>query len=97
MSKDWDKICKSIETPPDSDAEDELNVQMVKKNAKRISDVLHLAMPMLDSKHASSTPRGVNRVDAFASNLSGAANVTALSSCESPHSEAKDLPNEAPC
>lgn len=65
MPKDWDKICRDIQTPPDSDEEDELNIQKVKKNAQKISDVLHHMMPTLDESLAKGLPRGVNSMAAF--------------------------------
>ena len=62
MTKDWDKICRDIPTPPDSDAEDELNVQKVKKNAQMISDVLHRSIPVLDPELSGSLPAGLNNL-----------------------------------
>lgn len=63
--KNWDKICSEIETPPDSDADDELNVLKVQKNAQKISDVLHHMLPNLDDALAKSLPKGVNSMAAF--------------------------------
>ena len=67
--KNWDKILRDIQTPPDSDDEDELNIMSVQKNARKVSDILHHALPMLDSSHASSLPKGMNNMESFANPL----------------------------
>ena len=58
--KDWDKIMAEIPTPPDSDAEDDLNVMSVQKNAQKVSDALHHLMPNLPSELAGPLPKGMN-------------------------------------
>jgi hypothetical protein len=67
--KNWEQICRSIATPPDSDAEDELNIMSVQKNARKVSDVLHHALPMLDPAKAASLPKGMNSMAPFANPL----------------------------
>ena len=63
--KNWDKIVSDIPTPPDSDEEDVLNVEMVKKNALRVSDLLHHMMPNLPTELAGDLPKGMNRIGDF--------------------------------
>ena len=74
--KDWDAICKSIKTPPDSDEEDGLNILSVKKNAQKVSDILHHALPMLNSTLASGLPKGMNNMASFSSPLKSAIDAT---------------------
>ena len=67
---------RDIETPPDSDAEDEMNIQTVKKNAKRVTELLHQMMPNLDPSMVPtemSPPLGMNRPDIMRAMLSNAA------------------------
>ena len=72
-SKDWSKICSELESPPDSDAEDEVNVQSVAKNARKVSDILHHIIPSLDASNASGLPKGVNNLSSFAASFTEAA------------------------
>ena len=81
--KDWDKILREIPTPPDSDAEDDLNIEKVKKNARNISDILHQTIPSLDPSLSDSLPRGVNDLSRFASHW-GDAVAPAKGTCASP-------------
>ena len=67
--KDWDKILREIPTPPDSDAEDELNIMSVQRNAQKVSNIMHHLMPNLDSSLAGALPRGMNRPDDLAREL----------------------------
>lgn len=57
-TKDWDKIMRDIATPPDSDEDDVLNVQTVKKNARRVVDMLHSVTGRDD---LAAPPKGMNR------------------------------------
>ena len=63
MPKDWDAIMREIPTPPDSDSEDILNEQSVKKNAKRVVELLNNVAPNLDRTRAGAPPMGMNRAD----------------------------------
>ena len=58
-----------IPTPPDSDAEDDLNILKVQKNARRVSDVMHHILPNLSSKLAGPLPKGMNTVDDLARDM----------------------------
>ena len=67
---------RDIETPPDSDAEDEMNIQTVKKNAKRVTELLHQMMPNLDPSMIPtemSPPLGMNRPDIMRAMLASSA------------------------
>ena len=84
--KNWDKICRDIQTPSDSDAEDDLNIMSVQKNAQKVSDILHHALPMLDSSRASGLPRGMNSLASFSDPLKRA--------IDSSRKPASDLPRK---
>tara|TARA_B110001450_G_scaffold256622_1_gene287801 strand:+ start:12026 stop:12436 length:411 start_codon:yes stop_codon:yes gene_type:complete len=61
--KNWKTILDSISSPEESDAEDELNVLQVQKNAKRVSELVHQFVPGLaeDRDHLKgNTPLGMN-------------------------------------
>jgi hypothetical protein len=61
--KDWKTILNSISSPEDSDAEDELNVMQVQRNARRVAELMHQFVPGLgeDKSHLKGdTPLGMN-------------------------------------
>ena len=64
--KDWKTILDNISSPEDSDADDELNVMQVQKNARRVAELMHNFVPGLgDSKDhlKGDTPMGMNNTD----------------------------------
>ncbi len=64
--KDWKSIMGSISSPEDSDAEDELNVVQVQRNARRVAELMHQFVPGLgeDKSHLKgNTPLGMNNAD----------------------------------
>ena len=69
MHKDWDKICRELSSPESSDADDDINVMSVKKNASRVAQLLHGIIPGLDKSKAGDAPKGMNRAEAFANTL----------------------------
>ena len=60
MKKDWDRIMREIPTPPDSDEEDSLNVVSVQKKAKRVTELIHSAIPGMDPRFAGAPAKGMN-------------------------------------
>lgn len=63
MGKDWDAIMREIPTPPSSDEDDDLNVRSVHKNARKIVNFMHSAIPGLDETRMSALPKGLNKAD----------------------------------
>lgn len=62
MPKDWDAIARALSSPESSDAEDDLNVMSVHKNAKRVTQLMHAVLPSLDQAEAAGyAPPGMNR------------------------------------
>lgn len=58
--KNWDKIVKELSSPESSDAEDDLNVMSVQKNAKRVGELMSGVIPTLDSNKQGAPPKGMN-------------------------------------
>ena len=58
--KNWDAILRDISSGEDSDEHDSLNVQSVQKNAHRVAEMLHGAMPGLDPSVMRTPPKGMN-------------------------------------
>lgn len=55
--KDWARILAELSSPESSDAEDELNVMQVQKNAKRVAELVHQVVPGLsDLEHLRGLP-----------------------------------------
>ena len=52
----------AISSPEESDAEDEINVMQVRKNTRRVAELMHQFVPGLDSKNhlKGETPMGMN-------------------------------------
>lgn len=69
MGKDWDKICRELSSPESSDAEDDLNVLSVQKNAKRVSELVQNMIPGFDTAMEHAPPMGMNRVDVMRQEL----------------------------
>lgn len=61
--KDWDAIARDLSSPESSDAEDELNVMSVRKNASRVAELVHGLVPGLDATQMRTAPVGMNRPD----------------------------------
>ena len=65
--KDWKTILDSISSPEDSDAEDELNVMQVQRNARRVAELMHQFVPGLGEGNKDhlkgDTPLGMNNAD----------------------------------
>jgi len=64
-TKNWKTIVDSLSSPEDSDAEDELNVIQVQKNARRVAELMHQVVPGLtDKEHLQgSAPMGMNNAN----------------------------------
>lgn len=62
--KDWNKIARELSSPEASDAEDEVNVVSVQKNARRVAELLHHMVPGMDPAYRGSAPMGMNSSDA---------------------------------
>ena len=60
MPKDWDRIARALSSPESSDAEDELNVISVQRNAHRVAQLVHGYVPSLDPSRAGVPPLGMN-------------------------------------
>ena len=67
--KNWDKIVKELSSPESSDAEDDLNVMSVQKNAKRVAELMHGVIPTLDSRKKGAPPKGMNRTSVLRDQL----------------------------
>lgn len=68
--RDWDKIMASLSSPESSDAEDELNVLSVQKNAQKVADLLHHHILGQDPYRSANTvvpelPRGLKDLEAL--------------------------------
>lgn len=64
--KNWKTILDGISSPDESDADDELNVMQVQKNARRVAQVMHHFVPGLgeNNEHLKGdTPMGMNNAD----------------------------------
>ena len=70
--KDWGKICRDLSSPDSSDAEDELNVLSVQKNATRVSEMMHGIIPGLDRSKAGAVAMGMNRTELISASLAKA-------------------------
>ena len=68
--KDWDAICRDLSSGEDSDEYDELNVQSVTKNAKRVAELMHHLIPGLDPNEGGAQPMGMNRASILREHLS---------------------------
>ena len=69
MKKDWNKIMREIPSPDSSDAEDELNVLSVQKNAKRVCEMMHRMVPGLQRGEVGSVPKGMNDSNVILSSM----------------------------
>ena len=67
--KDWEQVLREYSDPEDSDAEDDLNVMSVQKNAHR---VLQLCEQMMTTT-THTPPMGMNRPDVLKTALSASA------------------------
>ena len=56
--KNWDAIAAELSSGEDSDAGDSLNVLAVQRNAHRVAELLHGAVPGLDEGEMRALPRG---------------------------------------
>lgn len=72
MPKDWNAVARALSSPESSDAEDEANLQMFKKNASRAVELLHSFVPGLAPELAGAMPKGMNRADAWRADLGSA-------------------------
>lgn len=71
--KDWDAIAAGLSSGEDSDAGDVPNVLAVQRNAHRVAELLHGAVPGLDEAQMRTLPRGANTVDYLRAGLAAAA------------------------
>lgn len=62
-AKRWDKILEDISSGEDSDAGDSLNAMSVQRNAHRVAELLHGAVPSLDATQMRTPPMGANNMD----------------------------------
>lgn len=62
-AKRWDKILEDISSGEDSDAGDSLNAMSVQRNAHRVAELLHGAVPTLDATQMRTPPMGANNMD----------------------------------
>lgn len=72
-NKDWKNILDSISSPEDSDADDELNVVQVQRNARRVAELMHQFVPGLGENRShlkGDTPLGMNNTDLIREGLS---------------------------
>ena len=76
--KNWDAILRDYSSGEDSDSGDVLNVEMVKKNAHKVVNLLRSTVLGED---ITKVPKGMNNVNAI---RDGLANATAASSRRSP-------------
>ena len=60
--KDWDRICRELSTPEDSDAEDELNLPMMQRRTPRVAE---LVSQLIGGATGSAPPKGMNSIDAI--------------------------------
>ncbi len=72
QKKDWATILADYSSGEDSDAHDGLNVRSVQKNAERVTEILHAALPNLDPSKVRTPPMGTNNVDFIREGLSDA-------------------------
>ena len=91
MSKDWNAIARTLSSPESSDAEDGPNVEMFKKNASRVAELLHSFVPGLDDELAGATPKGMNRPEAWRAEL-----VSAFRASGTAHARPHARPSTAP-
>lgn len=63
MPKDWNAIVRDLSSPESSDAEDDLNVLSVQKNASRVAELVQGLVPGLDATQMRDAPYGMNRPD----------------------------------
>jgi hypothetical protein len=71
--KDWDAIAAGLSSGEDSDAGDVPNVLAVQRNAHRVAELLHGAVPGLDEAQMRTLPRGANTIDYLRAGLASAA------------------------
>ena len=79
-TKNWEQIARELSSGEDSDAHDELNVMSVQKNAHKVAQLLHAAVPGLEQTgRAAFVPSGMNRLDrtAFTGGLLAASRAVA--------------------
>ena len=69
--KDWDKIMREYSSPEASDAEDEVNIQSVKKNTHRIAEMFENLSGLKDKMRT--PPMGMNRLDDIRDGLAASA------------------------
>ena len=72
QKKDWATILADYSSGEDSDAHDGLNVRSVQKNAQRVTEILHAALPNLDPSKVRTPPMGTNNIDFIREGLSDA-------------------------
>lgn len=70
--KNWDQIARELSSGEDSDAGDSLNVMSVVRNAHRVAELMHGALPGLDATQMRTPPRGMNGVDFIRDGLAAA-------------------------
>ena len=86
QKKDWTAILAGYSSGEDSDAHDGLNVRSVQKNAQRVTEILHAALPNLDPSTVRTPPMGTNNIDFIREGLSDAIAAQSRHSRESPPS-----------
>jgi hypothetical protein len=60
MPKNWDRIVRDLSSPDSSDAEDDLNIMSLQKNASRAAQLVHSYVPGLDTRYSGDVPMGRN-------------------------------------
>jgi hypothetical protein len=72
QKKDWASILADYSSEEDSDLHDTLNVRSVQRNAQRVTEILHAALPNLDPSMVRTPPMGTNNIDFIREGLSDA-------------------------
>ena len=84
QKKDCATILSGYSSGEDSDAGDSLNVRSVQKNASRVSELLHAAIPGLDPSQSRTPPMGMNNINVIREGLVDAIVAQSLGSRGSP-------------
>lgn len=106
-TKDWKKVLDAISSPEESDAEDELNVVQVQRNARRVAELMHNFVPGITGRDdlKGDVPMGMNNADLIreglaasmrAQSLYSAANHSQTAERESHASPTNPVPVEQP-
>lgn len=86
--KNWDAILRDLSSGEDSDEGDSLNVQSVQKNAHRVAEMLHGALPGLDPSVMRTPPMGMNSMEPLREGFEAIAKATQEANGEIAPSEA---------